>query len=42
MRENAIFHAGDEDHRKFQALGRVQGHQHDSTRVIDERVLIGS
>ena len=27
MRERALFHAGQEHHRVFEALGRVQGHQ---------------
>ncbi len=34
MREGAVLHTGQENNRKLQALGRMQGHQRDHTAAV--------
>ena len=34
MREDAVLHAGEEDHGKLQTLGRMQGHEGDDALLV--------
>ena len=39
--EHAVLHADEEHRRELEALGRVQGHEHDRRLVAVERVGVG-